>query len=302
MQLQTISNHSNQTNLLTNFVSLTKFVLSFAVSLSALFVYIIAKGDLDMRGVTITAAVLLVAMGVSVLNQVQEYSSDALMERTRHRPVASGAISPTGAILIAALLIVASLLLVYSQIGMIGVDLFLFAFIWYNAVYTPLKKKTAFAVLPGALLGVIPPAVGWIAGGESLFTLDFLAIAIFYFIWQVPHFWLLVMLYHGDYERGGYPSALRFFGKNTLQKITFVWLMLTIDSGIFWVYIFEPYSKVILFLLMVVGIWGFVASLPLLKEEFELKDAKRVFWHINLAFWSVSILLAIDAYISHHVV
>jgi len=298
--LQTISNHSNQTKYLANFVTLTKFVLSFAVSLSAFFAYMIAKGDVDMRGVGITIAVLLVAMGVSVLNQVQEYPSDALMERTKHRPVASGAISPTGAILIAALLIVASLLLVYSLIGMIGVDLFLFAFIWYNAVYTPLKKKTAFAVLPGALLGVIPPAVGWIAGGESLLTLDFIAMAIFYFIWQVPHFWLLVMLHHHDYERGGYPSALRFFGKNSLQKITFVWLMLTIDSGIFWVYIFEPYSKVIVLLLIAVGIWGFVASLPLLKEDFELKDAKRVFWHINLAFWSVSILLAIDAYISHH--
>lgn len=292
-----ISNRYNPAH----FVVLTKFVLSFAVSLSALFVYIIAKGDLDLRGIEVTLSVLLVAMGVSALNQVQEYRSDAMMDRTKHRPVASGAISPTSAIVLAALLILSALWLIYALIGMIGVDLFLFAFLWYNGVYTPLKKRSAFAVVPGAILGVIPPAVGWLAGGEHLFTLDFIALALFYFIWQVPHFWLLVMLYHSDYKEGGYPTAMTLFGKMSLQNVTFAWLMMTIYTGAFWVWIYEPYSKVILALLILVGIWGFVASLPLLKKEFRLSDAKRVFWHINLAFWGVSILIAIDAYLSHHV-
>jgi protoheme IX farnesyltransferase len=283
-------------------LSLTKFVLSFAVSLSALFAYIMAKGDVDWRMVEVTAAVLLVAMGVSTLNQVQEFHSDAQMPRTRHRPIASGRISPFGGIAIAAVLVVIALWLIYDLVGMIGVDLFLFALLWYNGVYTPLKKRSAFAVIPGALLGVIPPAVGWLAGGERLFTLEFVALAIFYFVWQVPHFWLLVMLYHQDYDKGGYPTAMKVFGKVSLQHITFIWLMLTVNIGIFLVWVFDPYSKVILSLLIAVGVWGIVASFPLLKQDFRLPDAKRVFWHINLSFWSVSILLAIDAYFSHHVV
>ncbi len=295
------SSNTSKRSSLKNFVILTKFILSFAVSLSALFVYVIGKGDIDLRMILVTLSVLLVAMGVSTLNQVQEYKNDAKMPRTAHRPVACGMISPNIAILIALSLIASSLALIYWLIGLIGVDLFLFAFLWYNGVYTPLKRKSAFAVVPGAILGVIPPAVGWLAAGEKLFTLEFVSLGLFYFIWQIPHFWLLVMLYHKDYKEGGYPTAMSLFGKLRLQRVTFAWLMLTINVGIFKAFIFDPYSKIILFLLIATAVWGFFASVPLLKNNFKLSDAKKVFWHINLSFWTVSILLAVDAYISHHI-
>jgi len=186
-----------------DFIVLTKFVLSFAVSLSALFAYIMAKGEMGFDMFLATLSVLLVAMGVSTLNQVQEYKSDAKMARTKHRPIASGKMSPRTGIIIAAVLIVLAMLLIYSLLGLTGVNIFMFAFIWYNAMYTPLKKKSALAVIPGAILGVIPPAIGWLVAGHSLIELEFISIAMYYFIWQVPHFWLLVMLFHGDYKDGG---------------------------------------------------------------------------------------------------
>ncbi len=277
-----------------DFISLTKFVLSFAISLSALFAYIMAKGEIGGDMFLSTLAVLLVAMGVSTLNQVQEYKEDALMERTKYRPIASGKWSPRSGVIIAVILILSSLALIYYVIGMIGVNLFLFSFIWYNIVYTPLKKKSALAVVPGAVLGVIPPAIGWITAGSSLMEPQFFALGLFYFIWQVPHFWLLVMLFYGDYDNGGYPTAMRLFGRNTLQKLTFVWLIFTIQAGIFMVSIFNPASSVILILLVITGSLGFASSLQLLSKSFELKHARKIFYQINAAFLLTIILVTID--------
>ena len=283
-----------------DFFVVTKFVLSFAVSLSALFAYIMAKGDIGLDMFLATLAVLLVAMGVSTLNQVQEYRSDAKMTRTKNRPIASGSMTPQTGTIIALSLISLSMLLIYNLLGLTGVNLFMFAFIWYNAMYTPLKKRSALAVIPGAILGVIPPAIGWLVAGHSLNELEFIAIAAYYFIWQVPHFWLLVMLFHGDYKDGGYPTAMRLFGQASLQRLTFVWLIFTIQAGIFLVWTFEVYPVTMLFTALV-GLWAFISSFELLKSSFELKDARSVFWKINASFLAIVILLSIDEYIKHHI-
>lgn len=283
-----------------DFIVLTKFVLSFAVSLSALFAYIMAKGEIGTNMYIATFAVLLVAMGVSTLNQFQEYKEDALMERTKHRPIASGKWSPRTAIVISAILILSSLALIYDLLGFIGVDLFLFSFLWYNFFYTPLKKKSALAVVPGAILGVIPPAVGWLAAGGSLGEPEFFALGLFYFVWQIPHFWLLVMLHYGDYAGAGYPTAMRLFGKMSLQRLTYYWLMLTIMTGYFMVTVFQPASTVIIGILMLTAVLAFVSSLQLLTRDFDLKRARKVFWQINLAFLGTVILISIDQYLKVH--
>lgn len=283
-----------------DFIVLTKFILSFAVSLSALFAYIMAKGEIGVDMFIATFAVLLVAMGVSTLNQYQEYKEDALMERTKHRPVASGKWSPRTAVIIAAILIISSLVLIYDLLGFIGVDLFLFSFLWYNFFYTPLKKKSALAVVPGAILGVIPPAIGWLAAGGSLAEPEFFALGLFYFIWQIPHFWLLVMLHYGDYAGAGYPTAMRLFGKMSLQRLTYYWLMLTIMTGYFMVTVFQPSNSVIIGILALTALLAFISSLQLLSKDFDLKRARKVFWQINLAFLGTVILISIDEYLKVH--
>ncbi len=284
-----------------DFFIVTKFILSFAVSLSALFAYIMAKGEIGLDMFLATFSVLLVAMGVSTLNQVQEYREDSKMERTKNRPIAAGRMSPRTGIVIAVILVVLSLALIYSLLGLTGINFFAFAFLWYNLMYTPLKKRSALAVVPGAILGVIPPAIGWLAAGHTLFELEFIALGVYYFIWQVPHFWLLVMLFHGDYKDGGYPTVMRLFGEGTLQRLTFVWLMLTIHAGAYLVYVFDVYSMVTAGLAVVLGIWAFIVSLRLLKREFQLQDARAIFWKINAAFLGIIILLSIDEYVKQHI-
>lgn len=281
-----------------DFIVLTKFVLSFAVSLSALLAYIMAKGVIEVDMFIATFAVLLVALGVSTINQVQEYKEDALMERTKNRPIASGKMSPRMGLLIAGILIVSSLVLIYDLLGFSGVNLFLFSFIWYNFFYTPLKKKSAFAVVPGALLGVVPPAIGWLTAGHSLMELEFYAVAIYFFIWQVPHFWLLVMVHYGGYEGAGYPTAMERFGKITLQKMTFIWFLFTIQAGIYMVVVFQVQSLLLNILLAISGVLTVVSGLPLLKKDFVLKDAKKVFWKFNALFLLVIIFICIDVMIN----
>jgi len=283
-----------------DFFIVTKFVLSFAVSLSALFAYIMAKGEIGLDMFLATFSVLLVAMGVSTLNQVQEYREDSKMARTKNRPIAAGRMSPRTGVIIAVVLILLSLGLIYTLLGLTGINFFVFAFLWYNIMYTPLKKRSALAVVPGALLGVIPPAIGWLVAGHTLFEVEFIALAVYYFIWQVPHFWLLVMLFHGDYKDGGYPTAMRLFGEGTLQRLTFVWLMLTIQAGVFLVYTFTVYSNITIALSIALGVWAFLTSMKLLKKEFKLTDARSIFWKINAAFLGIIILLSIDEYVKHH--
>ncbi len=283
-----------------DFIVLTKFVLSFAVSLSALFAYLMAKGEVHTEMFTATFAVLLVAMGVSTINQVQERKEDAQMERTKHRPIASGKWSPTTGMMIAGVLILSSLVLIYDLLGFAGLNLFLFSFIWYNGLYTPLKKKSAFAVVPGAILGVVPPAIGWLTAGHSLLELEFYALGIFYFIWQVPHFWLLVMLHYGSYKSAGYPTAMRVFGEHGIKKMTFVWLLFTIQAGVYLCFVFAPQNMIILSLLVLTGIFAFFSTFKVLHKEFELLHAKTVFWQINAAFLGTIILLSIEVVLRTH--
>jgi len=282
-----------------DFLVLTKFVLSFAVSLSALFAYIMAKGEIGADMFIATLAVLLVALGVSAINEVQEYKEDAKMERTKHRPIASGKWSPRTGLTIAGVLIVSSLILIYDLLGFTGLNLILFSFIWYNGFYTPLKKKSALAVVPGALLGVVPPAIGWLTAGHSLWEPEFYALGLFYFIWQVPHFWLLVMFHHGEYKGAGYPTALRLFGRNSLQRLTFIWMFFTIQAGIYMAGTFVISNTVIFYLLILAAILCFVSSLQLLYKNFELVHARRVFMQFNLLFLSTIILITIDVMLEH---
>ena len=106
------------------------------------------------------------------------------------------------------------------------------ALIWYNAIYTPLKKRTAFAVVPGSVIGAIPPMVGWVAGGGRLDDPRALIIAFFFFIWQVPHFWLLLSLFGDEYAGAGLPSLSVKFGVRRLVGFSFIWMLATSASAL----------------------------------------------------------------------
>jgi protoheme IX farnesyltransferase len=103
----------------------------------------------------------------------------------------------------------------------------IFAVLWYNGFYTPLKRKTAFAVIPGAMMGGVAPLIGWVSGGGHLLDQKILAVFFFFFIWQIPHFWLLLLNYGKEYERAGFPSLTRRFSPVQFRRMTFLWVFAT---------------------------------------------------------------------------
>jgi protoheme IX farnesyltransferase len=166
----------------------------------------------------------LLASGASALNQYQERDIDPLMARTRHRPLPAGALSPRKAVLTAALLLSAGSACLAAN-GLTALLLGLSAVLWYNGVYTPLKRVTALASLYGVLIGAIPPAMGWAAGGGRLTDPRLLVTALLFIVWQVPHFWLLLLSRDEEYRLAGLPAITTVVPPERLAGMTTLWIV-----------------------------------------------------------------------------
>ncbi len=197
--------------------------LASLVALSALSGYLFAAHTFTMAAVLLTLAIWLLAAGCSALNQLQEIEIDGRMRRTRSRPLPAGDLTATQALVIAGIAIAGGLLLLLN-IGLPPLLLGLLAILWYNGVYTPLKKITAWAVFPGAVCGALPPLIGHSAAGGSIFDVSAIILAGTLLIWQVPHFWLLAWRYRQDQLDSGLPTPFRKLSDSRLFAINGCWL------------------------------------------------------------------------------
>jgi protoheme IX farnesyltransferase len=211
--------------------------VSLAVGLSALAGYVLAAGGLDgpggvgggldavPGGVPVFAGTFALAAAVSVLNQIQERRRDVLMERTRERPLASGRMSPEqGRRVFAALLLVSALCL-WPALGWGAGLVFAMVLGLYNGVYTPLKPVTAWAMIPGAACGALPPWIGWVAGGGGVLALTPVYLFALYFVWQMPHFWMLAETNAEDYAAAGFPVPANSFSPFSRRAIPRLWAL-----------------------------------------------------------------------------
>lgn len=276
---------------LKDFLSLTKFSLSFTVSLSLLFGFVLAKNSIDATLLYPFLAVLLLALGVCTLNQVQEYKEDALMPRTKNRPIAAKRITVKMGFIISVSLILISYILIFQTMDILGILIFTAVIIIYNSFYTNSKKTTIYAAVYGAVLGVIPPLIGWISAGGKINDMAFIALAIFYFIWQIPHFWLLNLKYYKEYEKANFPTITKKFGVQSLERITFIWLLLTIICGLFLVLIFYKESIIITSLLIILNIY---ATIIVFRFRFN-HNYIFTFININCYMLLLMILLMVNA-------
>nr|NIQ98335.1 protoheme IX farnesyltransferase [Desulfuromonadales bacterium]NIS44194.1 protoheme IX farnesyltransferase [Desulfuromonadales bacterium] len=176
------------------FSRLTRSHLSFLVAFSALAGYLFHPAQPDsLSGLLLCAGVWLLSAGASALNQAQEKEVDARMIRTRARPIVTGRLSVSAGVVIAVILIAVGLAALTATGSRLVMLLGLFALVWYNGVYTPLKKITPFAVLPGALCGALPPVMGWLLAGGTMSEYPIMMLSAVIVLWQVPHFWLLAL-------------------------------------------------------------------------------------------------------------
>jgi protoheme IX farnesyltransferase len=146
---------------------------------------------------------LLVASGTATLNQLMEWRLDALMHRTARRPLPAGRVKPLHAFWFGSSLAVAGGLELALGVNSLASALALLTLATYLGLYTPLKRKTPFCVLVGAIPGAMPPVIGWAAARGSL-GLEAWVLCAIVFLWQFPHFMAISWIYREDYARASY--------------------------------------------------------------------------------------------------
>jgi len=201
----TTSRQSSAAGLLSLYADLIKLRLSLLVVFTAGIGCIMASGPvIDWPLVLWTVAgTLACAAAANAINQVVETRRDAMMDRTRNRPLPSGHLSPAHGWVIAMLLAYAGVAILALLVNLFAAGLALLTLLLYVLAYTPLKPLSTLNTLVGAVVGAIPPLIGWVAVRGQLDIGGWVLAAIL-FMWQLPHFLSLAWMYREQYERAGF--------------------------------------------------------------------------------------------------
>ena len=220
-----VAKNSNNLKVL---AEISKVKITILVSLTTALGYILAAKSISISLLFSVLGIFLLACSASALNQYQESELDKLMMRTKNRPIPSSRVSANFVFNVAITFLFAGTAILYFFTNINTLIIGLFTLLWYNGVYTPLKRKSALAIFPGSLVGALPPIAGWTAAGGSLSDFNIYLIAFYFFIWQIPHFWLLLLLHGKDYHSAGFPVLNNIFPDSVLKKFTFVWILITV--------------------------------------------------------------------------
>jgi heme o synthase len=189
-----------------DYLELTKPRITLMVVLTALVGFVMASpGGVSLPGLAAASlGTALVAAGASALNMLLERRTDALMMRTRNRPLPAGRLRALEALAWGLLLTSAGLVVLFWWSGPLATAVAWVTWASYLFLYTPLKTRTSLSTLVGALPGALPPVIGWAAARGQLEPGAFVLFAIL-FLWQIPHFLAIAWIYREDYARGGLP-------------------------------------------------------------------------------------------------
>lgn len=275
------------------FIELSKIRITISVTLSTLAGYILYSHTIDTTAFWVSMGVFLLASSSAALNQYQERKTDALMSRTQHRPMPSGKLKSQEAFLLVALLFIAGSAILYFKTSLISLGLGLLSFLWYNGIYTPLKYRTVFALIIGSVIGALPPIIGWTAAGGDILDPSILSLAFFIYVWQVPHFILLLLLYGDDYKTAGLPVLTTYYGERRVRRIIFTWIIGTVVTTYmlplsgelnYWL------SSVLIFTLSL-GLGISMISLLDFNRPFKVK---RAFILMNIYLLAILLVISVD--------
>lgn len=251
----------------------TKFRLSFSVVLSALAGYLFNGGSDWKEILLLTIGGTLVTAASNGSNQIWERDLDKLMNRTNKRPLPAGTMTVAEAYVVVIISLVAGTAML-ATINWSSAILGLTAYVSYVFMYTPLKRKTPWAVFVGAFPGAIPPMLGAIAASGQ-FSLVPGVLFFIQFIWQFPHFWAIAWVVFDDYKAGGFSLLPSKSGKskNSAFFIALYSLFLIPFSLIPWLLGWT--GNVSMIIAIILGALFYMASTRL-YQTLEAKDAKRL--------------------------
>ena len=255
-----------------DFKAITKAGLAISVVFSSIAGFLLGVPDilsLDWMILVKLAVGGYCMVGASnAYNQVIEKDLDALMDRTKNRPVPAGRMSPNVALVIASILTAIGIALLYTinpKTAMFGaISIFL-----YTSVYTPLKTVTSLSVFVGAIPGAIPFMLGWVAATGN-FGIEAGTLFLIQFFWQFPHFWAIGWFLYEDYEKAGFfmlPTGKKDKGTALQILLYTVWLIIASllpSLGYTGQLYISPVAAVLVFLL---GLWMLFYAVKLYKSR-----------------------------------
>ena len=201
--------------------------LCLMVASSTFFGYFLVQPTVDLQLFKSFSGVFFLACGAASLNSIQEKASDAEYKRTCHRPVATGQVSKRKASYFTVVnCLLGLILLVLCGNNLLPFFLGVAALVIYNLIYTPLKQFTEISLLAGGISGALPPAIGWTSGGGNIFDPLIWAIMALFFLWQPPHFCLILLEYAEDYrKKRQFTNLITRFTVARVKKIIAIWLL-----------------------------------------------------------------------------
>lgn len=205
--------------------SLSKLIISASITFTTLTGYVISKGIIDSTLFLTLLGVFLMAAGASTINHIIERSTDALMPRTTNRPLPSRRMSVKHASFWAIIFLISGsvVLLIFANISCVVLGLV--NTLWYNLVYTPLKKISVWAVFAGTITGIIPYFMGVVAATNQLPNAPDFFIGFYMLLWQIPHFFLLISKYGKEYEKAGLASFTQKSSTEKIVLISYLWMV-----------------------------------------------------------------------------
>ena len=284
--------------LLSDLKQLTKVGLSLSVVFSSVAGYLLAVDVINFTTVVLLALGGFFMVGASnAFNQIIEKDTDALMQRTKDRPLPTKRMSVTFAMLIAILFTVLGISILYSinpKTALFGaISIFL-----YTCAYTPLKSVTPLAVFVGAIPGAIPFMLGWVAATDQ-FGVEAGMLFMIQFFWQFPHFWAIGWLQFEEYKKAGFNMLpMNTKDKGAVKQIIFYTVIMILVSvapvlklsGNFYIY---PITAIIVAFLGVIMLFY---ALQLHKSE-ENTDARKLMLSSVLYITVVQIIYVVDKFL-----
>ena len=280
------------------FLSLTKARLSFSVVFSTLAGYILAVGVVNFVDLVLLLFGGYCMVGASnSFNQIIEKDKDALMDRTKSRPLPTKKISTSNAFWISVILTLTGLGILYTINYKTAFFAAVSVFI-YTCIYTPLKPITPLSVFVGAIPGAIPFMLGWVAATNS-FGIEPGTLFMIQFFWQFPHFWALGWMLDDDYKKAGFnmlPTGKKD-KKTAIQIILYIIWMIIISifpySGLTGALSLSIYGAIIV---LVLGILMLMFAVNL-YNRMNTESARRLFLFTIFYLTSIQLVYIIDKFI-----
>ncbi|GAB1856266.1 heme o synthase [Flavobacteriaceae bacterium MHTCC 0001] len=286
-------------SVIADFKEITKMRLALSVVFSSVAGYLLGATVVDLKTLVLLALGGYFMVGASnAYNQIIEKDLDALMDRTKNRPVAAGRMSVNVAFAIASIFTLLGIIILYNinkQTAMFGaISIFL-----YTCVYTPLKTKTPLSVFVGAIPGAIPFMLGWVAATDD-FGIEPGTLFALQFFWQFPHFWAIGWFLFEDYKKGGFYMLPTGKQDKATAVQTIMYTIWTIMVSIIPVFGFTgrlELSIVAAIIIFLIGVWMLYYAIRLFRLMTE-KAAKQLML-VSVSYISlVQVVYVIDKFLS----